>query len=92
MDLPGATTDVETLRKALSEAEDKAAKERIEREKQEARVGEVQQELEPSSKSMSPWSVTLRRKGPILRRPSKAHNTPRPKPKRPSRKLRRLRR
>ncbi len=34
-----------TLRKALFEAEDKAAKERIEREKQEARVGEVQQEL-----------------------------------------------
>ena len=34
------------LKKALSEAEDKAAKERIEREKQEARVGEVQQELQ----------------------------------------------
>ena len=30
----------------LSEAEDKAAKERTEREKQEARVGEVQQELQ----------------------------------------------
>ena len=35
-----------TLEKALSEAEDKAAKERIEREKQGARVGEVQQELQ----------------------------------------------
>ena len=35
-----------TLKKALSEAEDKAAKERIEREKQGARVGEVQQELQ----------------------------------------------
>ena len=46
MDFPRATTEVATLRKALSEAEDKAAKERIEREKQEARVGEVQQELE----------------------------------------------
>ena len=34
------------LKKAQSEAEDKAAKERIEREKQEARVGEVQQELQ----------------------------------------------
>ena len=34
------------LKKALSEAEDKAAKERIEREKQEARVNEVQQELQ----------------------------------------------
>ena len=46
MDLSRATTEVATLRKALSEAEDKAARERIEREKQEARVGEVQQELE----------------------------------------------
>ena len=35
-----------SLQKALSEAEDKAAKERIEREKQEARVGEVGQELQ----------------------------------------------
>ena len=34
-----------TLKQALSETEDKAAKERTEREKQEARVGEVQQEL-----------------------------------------------
>ena len=32
MNLPGATTEVVTLQKALSEAEDKAAKERIERE------------------------------------------------------------
>ena len=31
MNLSGATTEVETLRKALSEAEDKAAKEHIER-------------------------------------------------------------
>ena len=42
----GATTEVAALKKALSEAEDKAAKERIEREKQEAQVGEVQQELQ----------------------------------------------
>ena len=48
--MPGATTEVATLKKALSEAEDKAGKERIEREKQEARVGEVQQELEAVAK------------------------------------------
>ena len=42
----GATTEVAALKKALSEAEDRAAKERIKREKQEARVGEVQQELQ----------------------------------------------
>ena len=34
------------LKKAMSEAKDKAAKERTEREKQEARVNEVQQELQ----------------------------------------------
>ena len=45
MNLSGAMTEVETLRKALSAAEDKADKEHVEREKQEARVGEVQQEL-----------------------------------------------
>ena len=45
MNLPGATTEVATLKKALSEAEHKAAKERTKRERQEARVGEVQQEI-----------------------------------------------
>ena len=50
MNLPGATTEVATLKKALSKAEDKAAKERIEWEKQEARVGEVQQELQALAK------------------------------------------
>ena len=44
--LPGATTEVVTLKQALSKAEDKATKERTERERQEARVGEVQQELQ----------------------------------------------
>ena len=34
------------LKKALAEVEDKAAKERTEHEKQEARVSEVQQELQ----------------------------------------------
>ena len=42
MNLPGAAMEVATLKQALSEAEDKAAKECTEREKQEARVGEVQ--------------------------------------------------
>ena len=41
MNLIGATTEVAALKKALSEAEDKAAKERTEREKQDARVNEV---------------------------------------------------
>ena len=46
MDVPGATTEVATLKRALSEAENKAAKECTEQERQEARVGEVQQELQ----------------------------------------------
>ena len=44
--MPGASTEVATLKQALTKAEDKAAKERTEREKQEACVGEVQQELQ----------------------------------------------
>ena len=42
MDVPGAMTEVATLKRALSEAENKAAKERTKRERHEARVGEVQ--------------------------------------------------
>ena len=45
MNVPGATTEVATLKQALSGAENKAAEEHTEREKQEERVGEVQQEL-----------------------------------------------
>ena len=40
-----ATTQVASLKKALSEAENKGASERIECEKKNARVGEVHQEL-----------------------------------------------
>ena len=46
----GATTEVASLKKALSEAEDKAALECKERERQDARVGEVQQELQELGK------------------------------------------
>ena len=46
----GATAEVASLKKALSEAEDKAALEHKERENQDARVGEVQQELQELGK------------------------------------------
>ena len=46
----GATSEVASLKKALSEAEDKVSMERKEREKQDARVGEVQQQLQELSK------------------------------------------
>ena len=42
----GATTEVATLKQALSEAEKKTAEERVERERLGAQVGEVQQELQ----------------------------------------------
>ena len=45
MNVTGATTEVATLKEALSKAEDNAAVERTEREKQEAQVAEVRQEL-----------------------------------------------
>ena len=57
MNLPGATTEVATLKRAMSEAEDKAAKEHIERERQEARVGEVQQELQALVMKHEAWEL-----------------------------------
>ena len=42
----GATTEVATLKQALSKAEKRAAAERTEREKHEMQVGEVRQELQ----------------------------------------------
>ena len=46
----GAATEVETLKKGLAEAQKKAAKEQVAREKHEARVDEVQQELQDAMK------------------------------------------
>ena len=45
MGIAGATNEVATLKEVVSAAERNAAAERAEREKQEARVAEVQQEL-----------------------------------------------
>ena len=42
----GATTEVVTLKQALTKDEDNTTKECTEREKHEARVGQVQQELQ----------------------------------------------
>ena len=44
--LSRATTEVATLKQALTKVEDTTAKECTEREKHEARVGELQQELQ----------------------------------------------
>ena len=46
MAIVGATSEVGTLKQALVEAEKRAASERTEREKYEAEVGKMQQELQ----------------------------------------------
>ena len=46
MAIVGATSEVATLKQALVEAEKRAATERTKREKYEAQVGNVQQELQ----------------------------------------------
>ena len=46
MAIVGATSEVATLKQALSEAEKKKAVERTEREKYKAQVGKVRQELQ----------------------------------------------
>ena len=46
MAILGATSEVATLKQALVEAEKRAASERIEREKYEAEVGKLRQELQ----------------------------------------------
>ena len=58
----GASIEVASLKKALSEAEDKAALEHKEREKQDARVGEVQQELQERDKKFESLEHDLKMK------------------------------
>ena len=57
-----ATTEVASLKKALSEAEHKAALELKERKKQEARVGEVQEELQELGKKLESAERELKAK------------------------------
>ena len=60
--LTGTPAEVAALKKALSEAEDKAASECKEREKQSARVGEVQQELQDLGKKCESMEHDLKAK------------------------------
>ena len=73
-------------------AEDKATKERTECEKQEARVDEVQQELQDFVKKYESLEHDSKRKSPSLLRPSRVRETQKPKPKGPSRRFRQPRR
>ena len=57
-----AATEVASLKKALSEAEHKAALELKERKKQEARVGEVQEQLQELGKKLESAEHELKAK------------------------------
>ena len=57
-----AATEVASLKKALSEAEHKAALELKERKKQEVRVGEVQEELQELGKKLESAERELKAK------------------------------
>ena len=67
---PGAMTEVEVLRKVVAEAEEKAAAEQALCEKHEARVIEVQQELQEAVKKCETLEQSLTEKGSEL---TKAH-------------------
>ena len=85
MAIVGATSEVATLKQALVEAEKRAATERTEREKYEAQVGKVRQELQALMENMRVWSLTQRRERPSSRWLLKMPSLPRPNPRRPSR-------
>ena len=80
--LPGATSEVATLKQVLTKAEDIAVKERTEREKLEARVGEVQEELQALVAKHEALELDSKTGSLSLLRPSRAQKAPRPKPKR----------
>ena len=89
MNLPGATTEVATLKQALSKDENKAAQEHIEPKKQEARVGEVQQELQALVTKYEALELDSKTRESELAAALESAKMPRLKPKRPSRRLRR---
>ena len=88
----GATTKVAALKKALSEAEGKAAKERAKCEKQEARVGKVHKELQEFVKKYESLERDSKTQRSELAKALENAKMPRLKPTRPSMSFRRSRR
>ena len=85
----GAASEVETLKKALAEAQERAEKEKAAREKHEARVGEVQQELQDAMKKCESLERNIADQETEL---AKAHKMPGLKPRVLSRRFKRPRR
>ena len=69
---PGAMTEVRILRKAIAEAEEKAAAEQALREKHEARVIEAEQELQEAVKKCETLEQSLTEKESELTRAHQA--------------------
>ena len=66
LNVAGATAEVATLKEAVSKAENSAALERTEREKQEARVAEVRQELQALVKKHEALELDSKTRGSEL--------------------------
>ena len=66
MAIVGATSEVATLKQALLEAEKSAAAERTERERYEAEVGKVRQELQVLMKKHESLELDLKTREPEL--------------------------
>ena len=88
----GATTKVAALKKALSAAKAKETTERTEPEKQDAWVGEVQQELQELGKKFESVEHELKAKEAELAKALASIKDARPKPRSHNRKSRRPKR
>ena len=87
-----AATEVEALRKALGEAEEKVVQQQAARKKLKARVKEVQRELQDAVKNARPWSMMRRLEGPNSPRLVRARRPHGMRPRPPFRRSRRPRR
>ena len=85
----GAATQVETLKKVLAEAQKKAAKEQAAREKHEARVDEVQQELQDAVKKCESLERNIADQGTELAKARQSTQDARVEAQAPSRKSKR---
>ena len=88
INVAGATTEVATLKEAVSKAKNSAALERTEREKQEARVAEVLQELPALMEKHEGLEHDSKTRESELALALESAKTARPKPRRPSRRSR----
>ena len=81
----GAASEVATLKQALLEAEKSAAADRNEREKYEAEVGKVRQELQVLMKKHESLELDSKTRASELVAAIENAKSPRPSPRRPSR-------